>query len=116
MPATAVTVKALFESTGTQVVAPTITGDKNVTLDYRGEKQLSGSVTGDGLTWSSSNTKYVQVDTNTGKITSPKSFIKTGAATITAQNSAGKVEFSVKVKPSFSQWLMIILLFGWIWM
>ena len=116
MPANAVTIKALFEVDSPQVVAPTIIGDKNVTLDYRGEKQLKDSVTGEGLTWSSSNTKYVDVDPATGRITSPKSFVKTGSATITAQNSAGKVEFNVKVKPIFLQWLMIIVLFGWIWM
>ncbi|MCL2300506.1 MAG: DUF4091 domain-containing protein [Firmicutes bacterium] len=95
--------------------APAIIGDKNVTLDYRGEKQLGGSVTGSGLTWSSSNTKYVAVDPSTGKITSPRSFIKTGSATITARNSAGQVELSVKVKPTIWQWLVIIFLFGWIW-
>jgi len=115
MPANAVTVTANFEANGTQVVAPTIVGDKNITVDYRGEKQLGSLVTGNGLTWSSSNTKYVTVDVATGKITSAKSFIKTGSVTITAQNNAGKVELSVKVKPTFMQWLMIIFLFGWIW-
>jgi len=96
--------------------APTIIGDKNISLKYREEKQLKDSVVGDGLTWSSSNSKYISVDTNTGRITSQKSFIKTGTAIITAQNSEGKVEFNVKVKPNFVQWLMIIFLFGWIWM
>ena len=67
MPASAVTVKAIFEAEGTQIAAPTIIGGKDVTLEYRGEKQLASSVTGEDLTWSSSNTKYVQVDSNTGE-------------------------------------------------
>ncbi|MCL2300474.1 MAG: hypothetical protein FWC27_10070, partial [Firmicutes bacterium] len=115
MPASNVIVKAIFEANGAAIVAPTIAPDKNVTLHYRGETQLNNFVTGDGLTWSSSNPKYVTVDPNTGKITSQKSFIKTGSATITAQNSAGKVVFNVKVRPTFWQWILIIVLFGWIW-
>jgi len=95
-------------------VAPAIVGDKNVTIDYLGEKQLQA--TGADLSWSSSNTKYVTVDASTGKITSQKNFIKTGSVAIRATNSAGYVEFNVKVKPTFIQWIMIIFLFGWIWM
>ena len=116
MPASAVTVRAIFEATGTQIAAPIIIGDGNVILCYRGEKQLRDSVTGDGLTWSSSNTSYITVDAGSGRITSPKSFIKTGAATVRAANSAGYVEFNVKVTPTLGQWFIIIFLFGWIWM
>jgi hypothetical protein len=75
-------------------VKPVINGDKNVTLDYRGTKQLS--VTGEGVTWSGSN-DYISVDSQTGKITSLKGFVKTGSAVIKATNSAGHVEFNVKV-------------------
>ena len=112
MPAGPVEVKAIFEPI---IAAPIILGDRDVVLSYRGKKQLQDVVAGESLVWSSSNTKYVAVDAGTGKITSPKSFIKTGSAIITAQNSAGSVEFSVKVKPTFIQWLIIIFLFGWIW-
>lgn len=94
------------------VTKPVANGSTSVTLDYVGSKQLS--VTGESITWSGGN-QYVSVD-QTGKITSTKNFIKTGSAAITASNSAGSVTFNVKVKPTFWQWLMIIFLFGWIWM
>jgi hypothetical protein len=92
--------------------APIINGDKNVKVEYVGSKQLS--VAGEGITWSGSN-KYVTVD-QSGRITSNKGFIKTGTAIIRAENSAGYVEFNVKVAPSPLQWFYIICLFGWIWM
>ena len=91
---------------------PVLNGDRNVTLAYRGSKQLS--VTGEALEWSSSG-KCVAVD-QSGKITSAKEFVKTGSAVVRAGNSAGYVEFNVKVRPTFWQWLQIIFLFGWIWM
>lgn len=94
------------------ITKPIVNGSTGVTVDYVGNKQLS--VSGENITWSGSN-KYVSVDQD-GKVTSLKGFIKTGSATIKATNSAGSVEFNVKVKPTFGQWLMIMFLFGWIWM
>jgi uncharacterized protein YjdB len=94
------------------VAKPVINGSANVTLEYRASMQLP--VIGDGLTWSGGN-KYISVDQN-GIVTSQKQFWKLSSATIQARNSAGSVEFSVKVRPSFVQWLMIIFLFGWLWM
>lgn len=91
---------------------PTANGSTSVTVDYKGSATLS--VTGTGITWSGGN-NYISVDQN-GRVTSLKNFSKTGSATIRATNSAGYVEFNVKVKPTFGQWLMIIFLFGWIWM
>lgn len=91
---------------------PMANGSTSVTVDYVGSKQLS--VTGGNITWSGGN-NYVSVD-QAGKITSRKNFIKTGSAIIRASNSAGYVDFNVKVKPTFVQWLLIIFLFGWIWM
>jgi hypothetical protein len=105
-----VTVTKTIPATG----APVVTGRKNVKLAYLGAKELGGSVTGEGLTWSSGNTKSVTVD-QTGKTTSVRGFCKTGSATIKVQNDAGYVEFKVKVRPTFVQWLMIVFLFGWIW-
>ena len=92
---------------------PVVIGSADVKLKYRASLALA--VTGEGITWSGGN-KYVSVDPQTGQITSLKGFIKTGSATITAQNSAGSVDFKVKVMPSFWQWLLIVILFGWIWM
>jgi len=100
--------KSVFDTTQ----KPVANGSTSVTLDYVGSMQLS--VTGENLTWSGGN-QSVSVDQN-GKITSLKNFSKTGSATIRAANSAGFVEFSVSVKPTFMQWIMIVVLFGWIWM
>ena len=108
-----ITETATIPAIGGAIAVPAIVGDKNVKLDYLGSKQLS--VTGEGVTWSSGNEKYVKVDPGTGKITSQKAFWKTGGAIIKAENSAGSVEFNVKVRPTLRQWLMIIFLFGWIW-
>ena len=91
---------------------PVANGSTSVTLDYVGSMQLS--VTGENITWSGGN-QSVSVDQN-GKITSLKNFSKTGSATIRATNSAGFVEFNVRVQPTFMQWIMIIILFGWLWM
>jgi hypothetical protein len=91
--------------------APVINGGSSVTLTYLGSAKLS--VTGENLVWSGGN-KSISVD-QTGKVKSLRSFNKTGSATITASNEAGSVSFQVKVKPTAMQWLLIILLFGWIW-
>ena len=100
--------KSVFDTTQ----KPVANGSTSVTLDYVGSMQLS--VTGENLTWSGGN-QSVSVDQN-GRITSLKNFSKTGSATIKATNSAGSVEFNVSVKPTFMQWIMIVVLFGWIWM
>ena len=95
-------------------VVPTILYKKHVLLFYRGSKQLAAGA-GENLRWSSSNTKLVTVD-QTGKITSVKGFGKfIGTATIRAENSAGFVEFKVTVCPAWWQWLITIVLFGWLW-
>ena len=90
---------------------------KNVTVDYRGSFQLSFvGPNAEGYTWQSSNSA-IRVDSN-GQVTSLKSFIKTASATITVKDAQGNVmdTCQVSVKPNFLQWLMIIFLFGWIWM
>ena len=110
-----VTATETIPATGGTLAAPTILGDKNVKLAYLGEQDLAALVVGESLIWSSSNEKYIKVDSATGKITSQKAFWKTGSATIKAENSEGSVEFNVKVRPTFWQWLMTIFLFGWIW-
>lgn len=64
------------------------------------------------LTWSSSNTKVATVDAN-GKITTHG----TGNAVITASSPDGSVSDSCNVKVSYKwwQWIIVIVLFGWIW-
>ena len=94
-----------------QLQKPAAISSTNVRLSYKGRQQLQAS--GEGLTWSSSNSN-VSVNPGTGEITSVKGF--TASAVITAGNAMGSVDFHVKVQPTFVQWLLIIFLFGWIWM
>lgn len=85
------------------------------TVKYRSTAQLHFTGTNAaGYTWSS-NHSDVTVDNN-GQVTSRKG-AKTAGATITVKDADEKVVAvcQVKVKPSFGQWMIIILLFGWIW-
>jgi dihydroorotase len=94
---------------------PVITGPR--TVDYRGTITL----TADKAVNFTTDSNYItleKVDEKTVKVTSTKNFIKTGSAEIKATpvNGGDAVTVTVKVKPTFWQWLMIIFLFGWIWM
>ena len=93
---------------------PTIICRRHVILRYRGSRRLHA--TGENLYWSSSNPNLVTVD-QTGKVTSVKGCWKIGTAIIRAENSAGYVEFKVKVHPTWLQWhwLVIVRLCGWLW-
>ena len=93
----------------------TITGP--TTVDYKGTITL----TADKPVNFTTDSKYItleKVDSQTVKVTSTKSFIKTGSAEIKATPIGGgeATTVTVKVKPTFIQWLMIIILFGWLWM
>lgn len=82
--------------------------------NYKDVKNISYTSTynDDQIEWSSSNTKVATVDKG-GKVT----MTGKGSATITAKSADGAVEASCKVKVSYSawQWVIIIVLFGWIW-
>lgn len=92
----------------------------NLTMNYKDTKTLSPTVKVDGkvkytVTYSSSNTKVAKVDAN-GKVTATGR----GSAkiTCTATDEYGysvSAVSNVKVDYTTSQWLIIILLFGWIW-
>jgi uncharacterized repeat protein (TIGR02543 family) len=94
-------------------IAPPAASGTNITVEYVGSTQISVD-SAETLTWSGGN-QYVSVD-QSGRVTSLKNFTKTGSATITATNSAGSVSFNVNVAPSSTQWFLIVVLFGWIWM
>lgn len=66
----------------------------------------------DELTWTSSNEKVATVDEN-GNVYAAG----TGNATITVKSADGKVNESVDVNVSYTvlQWIIVIVLFGWIW-
>ncbi|MBR3835403.1 MAG: Ig-like domain-containing protein [Clostridia bacterium] len=66
----------------------------------------------EALTWTSSNEKVAKVDANGNVYASG-----TGNATITVKSNDGVVNESVEVKVSYTvlQWIIVIVLFGWIW-
>ncbi|MDR3314595.1 MAG: Ig-like domain-containing protein [Oscillospiraceae bacterium] len=87
--------------------------ESSLTLDYKGEATLTTSAKADK--WESDNESLVTVDQN-GKVQSVHSFTKTGSATITATAADGRTATcKVEVKPNWWQWILIIVLFGWIW-
>ena len=85
----------------------------DLAIDYKDSETLKVTTSyKDGLTWSSSNTKVATVDSN-GKITTTGR----GNAVITASSPDGSVSDSCNVKVSYKwwQWIIVIVLFGWIW-
>lgn len=76
------------------------------TIDY------SSNYAADTLTWTSSNEKVATVDEN-GNIYATG----TGSATITVTSADGVVNETCEVTVSYTvvQWIIIIVLFGWIW-
>jgi len=86
---------------------------KDLTLNYKGTASLEATSTyKDGVVWSSSNTNVATIDSK-GKITATG----TGTAVITASSPDGAVSDScnVKVEYTWLQWIVVIVLFGWIW-
>ena len=72
--------------------------------------------TTDSATRSGKKVKVEQPDTQSVKLTSTRSFFwKSGTATIQAKAGDVTATFEVVVKPVWWQYLIIILLFGWIW-
>ncbi len=83
--------------------------DKTLTLNYKATKKLTASEK--GVTWSSSNDKVVRVDQN-GVLTATGR----GTASVTATAGDGRTAAcSVTVRYTILQWIIRILLFGWLW-
>ncbi len=92
----------------------------DVTMNYKDSVTLKPTITADPgveytVKYESSNPKVATVDAN-GKVTGAKR----GSATITCtftdgSGNTGKDTCTVTVKYTVLQWLIIILLFGWIW-
>ena len=80
-----------------------------VTLNYKDSDTLTAS---EPVTWRSSDEKVVRVTDNGDIVT-----VGRGTATITATsvNSGKTAQCTVTVNYTVWQWLIIILLFGWIW-
>lgn len=82
--------------------------------NYKDTQKISYTTTygEDEIEWSTSNAKVATVD-KSGKVT----MTGKGTAIITAKSVDGAVEASCKVTVNYSawQWVIIIVLFGWIW-
>lgn len=97
-----------------QVPTPlTITNAPSGPLQYKSSVTLTAS---EAVTWSS-DSPMVKVNPTTGAVESVRSFIKTGAAKITATSLDGQrtASIDIPIKPAWWQWLIIVVLFGWIW-
>ena len=102
--------------------APSVKGVdiKDIKLTYKKSEKIKPNITADEgakytVKYESSNPKVASVDKN-GKVTA----LKKGSAkiTCTVTDSNGNTvsdTCTVTVKYNFGQWLIIILLFGWIW-
>ena len=102
--------------------APSLKGVdiKDIKLTYKKSEKIKPNITADEgakytVKYESSNPKVASVDKN-GKVTA----LKKGSAkiTCTVTDSNGNTvsdTCTVTVKYNFGQWLIIILLFGWIW-
>ena len=102
--------------------APSVKGVdiKDIKLTYKKSEKIKPNITADEgakytVKYESSNPKVASVDKN-GKVTA----LKKGSAkiTCTVTDSNGNTvsdTCNVTVKYNFGQWLIIILLFGWIW-
>ena len=78
-------------------------------LFYRQKAVLTAD---DTVTWQSDNDAVVKIDPATGKLTATG----TGTATITATADDGRTaSCTVTVQYTWWQWIIRILLFGWIW-
>ena len=94
--------------------------DDNAEINYKSSYKISSEITAESgaeytAEWQSSNPKVAAVDKN-GKVTALKK--GTAKITCTVTDSYGNTvsdTCNVTVKYSFGQWLIIILLFGWIW-
>ena len=92
----------------------------DITMNYKKSAKINPTITADDgaeytVKYSSSNTSVARVDDN-GNIYGAKRGSATITCTVTDSNgNTVSDSCNVTVKYSFGQWLIIILLFGWIW-
>ena len=92
----------------------------DITLNYKKSTTIKPTIKADegakySVKYSSSNTKVATVDEN-GKVYAAKKGSATITCTVTDSNGNTVSDTcKVTVKYSFGQWLIKILLFGWIW-
>lgn len=92
----------------------------NISMNYKESKTLNPDITVDGnvkytVSYSSSNNKVAKVDSN-GKVTaSGKGSAKITCTVTDEYGYSVSAVSNVTVNYNFGQWLIVILLFGWIW-
>lgn len=88
--------------------------EENINLNYKASASLTVDTTyaKEDITWTSSNANVATVDENGNIYASGK-----GTATITAENPDGSIKDSCNVNVTYAwwQWIIVIVLFGWIW-
>ena len=115
MPANDLTFTAVYEKTSVKSVS---IGD--ITMNYKKSAKINPTITADDgaeytVKYSSSDTSVARVDDN-GNIYGAKRGSATITCTVTDSNgNTVQDTCNVTVKYSFGQWLIVILLFGWIW-
>lgn len=91
-----------------------VLNDTSVAMYYKDSYAISYTTNyaPESLTWTSSNEDVVTVDGN-GNLTTKG----TGSATITVTSADGRVNESCEVSVSYQwwQWIIIIVIFGWLW-
>ena len=92
-----------------------ITNAPTKPLQYKSSVTLTAS---EPVTWSS-NSSAVKVNPATGKVESISvfGFTKSGTTVITATSLDGQrtASVTIQIKPVWWQWIIIIVLFGWLW-
>ncbi len=88
--------------------------ETSVAMNYKSSHTINvtSNYAADELTWTSSNEKVAKVDEN-GNVYAAG----TGNATITVTSTDGLVKETCEVKVSYQwwEWIIVIVLFGWIW-
>lgn len=117
MPAKDLTFTAVYKKSAVKSVSI-----DDISLNYKKSTTLKPTIKADDgvkytVEYSTSNPKVATVDKN-GKVTATKRGSGTATITCTVTDSNGNVvkdTCKVNVKLSFGQWLIVIVLFGWIW-
>ena len=121
MPANDLTFTAVYEKNVEKKNVKSVSID-DISLNYKKSTTLKPTIKADDgakykVEYSTSNAKVATVDKN-GKVTATKRGSGTATITCTVTDSNGNVvkdTCKVNVSLTWWQWIIIIVLFGWIW-